>query len=124
MKFQLETDGQQLTISACRPGVITVNQEEITTSLIITPDALIRDWPPLSHDELIPEHFSTVAEMEPVILIYGSGSRQRFPAPELLEPLINKGIGIEVMDTAAACRTYNVLVSEGRNVAAALIIET
>lgn len=123
MKFQLETNGQQLTISACRPGAITINQEELASSLIITPDTLIRDWSPQSHDELKPEHFNTVAEMEPVILIYGSGMRQQFPAPELLEPLIKKGIGIETMDTAAACRTYNVLVSEGRNVAAALIIE-
>ncbi len=123
MKFQLETNSQQLTISACRPGAITINQEELGSSLIITPESLIRDWPPQSHDELEPEHFSAVAVLEPVILIYGSGITQRFPAPELLAPLIQKGIGVETMDTAAACRTYNVLVSEGRNVAAALIIE-
>lgn len=124
MKFQLETDSQRLTISASRPGAITINQEEHTASLIITPEHLIRDWPPQCHDELTAEHFRRVVELKPVILIYGSGATQRFPAPELLAPLIQKGIGIETMDTAAACRTYNVLVSEGRNVAAALIIES
>ena len=67
------------------------------------------------------EHFARIAALKPELVIFGSGARLRFPAPALLRPLIDAGIGVETMDTAAACRTYNVLLAEGRSVVAALL---
>ena len=73
-------------------------------------------------DQLAPEHFAELAEQAPEIVILGTGARQQFPAPALLRPLLERGIGVEVMDTGAACRTYNIVVAEGRQVIAALLM--
>ena len=67
---------------------------------------------------------ATVLPFYSEVVLFGSGSRLRFAKPEALRPLIERGIGVETMDTAAACRTYNILVSEGRSVVAALVIES
>ena len=80
-------------------------------------------WPPDSPDVLLAEHFEGVVALAPEVVIYGSGARLQFPPPAVMRALIERRIGIETMDTAAACRTYNVLASEGRSVVAALLIE-
>jgi uncharacterized protein len=74
-------------------------------------------------EPLTAEHLSALAGFRGDVLVLGTGARQRFPSPQLLRPLVEAGIGIEIMDTPAACRTYNILVGEGRAVAAALIVE-
>lgn len=80
-------------------------------------------WPVERFEALQEYHFALLAELAPELVIFGSGSRLRFPMPALLRPLIERRIGIETMDTAAACRTYNVLMGEGRCIVAALLFE-
>jgi uncharacterized protein len=116
------TDGL-LAITAYEAGFIAVNGRRLTGSFILTPQRLIEDWPPVSSDSLTQSDLNAIAELGCSIVLLGTGSRQRFPAPSLLRSLIERRIGVEVMDSPAACRTYNVLMAEGRDVAAALIIE-
>lgn len=111
------------SITGCGAGYVAVNGQRYATSLILSPEQVEPDWPVRSIDDLTPELISRLACQCDVILL-GTGQRQRFPAPALLRPLYEARIGIEVMDTAAACRTYNVLMAEGRNPLAALIVET
>jgi uncharacterized protein len=95
--------------------------QRIDYSIILSPRSM-RAWSPTHVDEIEVAHFEELLEWEPEVALFGSGSRLRFPAPELLAPLHRRGIGIEVMDTAAACRTFNILASEGRRVTAALLM--
>lgn len=139
MKFSLDT-AQGYSIRAYSHGEVKVivppeaaspdsespveaRLEVLTQSLIIAPGSLIRDWPPQTFAELQQEHFTTVAELEPEVVLLGSGPTQRFLSPELARPLITLGIGVECMTTAAACRTYNILAGEGRRVVAALLVD-
>jgi uncharacterized protein len=80
-------------------------------------------WSAPGFDSLAPIHFHALGALNPELVLFGSGSRLRFPAPALLASLIERRIGIETMDSAAACRTFNVLVSEGRSVVAALLLD-
>jgi uncharacterized protein len=80
-------------------------------------------WPVANFASLTEAHFEAIALLAPELVIFGSGPRIRFPHPSLLKPLISRRIGVETMDTAAACRTYNVLLAEGRAVVAALLFE-
>ena len=122
MHIQLETGGQANLIRTYAPGHIDVNQETYTRSLIVLPGQVIPDWPPQAFADLTAAHFETLAAFAPEIVVLGTGQRQQFPRAEILAPLIKAGIGWEVMDSGAACRTYNILMSEGRNVAAALLM--
>ncbi|HAO34451.1 MAG TPA: Mth938-like domain-containing protein [Candidatus Competibacter sp.] len=125
MRFNLEVDAHHQFIRSYGPGWVNVSEREIRQSLIVTPERLVSDWPPQSFAELEEGHFAAVVALEPEIVVLGTGLRQRFPAPKLLRPVLDRGIGVEIMDTAAACRTYNVIMLEGRRVAAALLmIET
>jgi len=103
-------------------GVIVHGREHLQTAVIPSQGEVI-DWPVASFDDLTEAHFKTLAEMKPELVIFGSGSRIRFAKPALLRPLIDARIGVETMDTPAACRTYNVLLAEGRTVVAALLFE-
>lgn len=103
-------------------GVI-VNGVEHTHSVIVPWQGAVTRWPPDNFDALTPQHFEMLVELGPELLIFGSGSRIRFVAPKLLRALMSRGIGVETMDTPAACRTYNVLRAEDRKVIAALLFE-
>jgi uncharacterized protein len=122
MHIQLETGGQANLIRTYTAGRITVNQDSYVHSLIVLPGQIIADWPPQAFEQLAVAHLETLVSLGPELLILGTGRRQRFPRAELLAPLAAAGIGWEIMDTGAACRTYNILMSEGRNVAAALLM--
>ena len=95
---------------------------QVTQSIIISGQELISDWEPASLAELTIKHIDIISSLEPELVLLGTGARLQFPANEILTPLHQRGIGIEVMDTAAACRTFNILMSEGRNVVAALLM--
>ena len=123
MKIQLEQAGPQNAIRAYAPGRITINQDTYTASLIVTPERIIPDWRPRAFGEITEADIAAIAALEPEVVLLGTGERLRFPPPALTRPLIEAAVGFEVMDTWAACRTYNVLMSEGRRVAAALLIE-
>jgi uncharacterized protein len=122
MKLQPDRSDVQ-AISGYGPGWVGVNGEKITGSVIIGSRGERIDWPTRSFDELGAEHFATLAELQAEVVVFGSGSRIRFPKAAWLRPLMARGIGLETMDTAAACRTYNILAQEGRHVAAALLLE-
>lgn len=108
-------------IRGYEPGRILVNDETIETSVLIAGPVLERDWPPQTFEALLPEHLEAVLALEPEIVLLGTGERQRFPGRQFMRELLEKGIGLEVMDTASACRTYHVLMAEGRRVVAALL---
>ena len=98
--------------------------EKIVRSIVIGSRGEKFDWNCDRFEDLTQAHFAQLAESQPELVIFGSGSRIRFAPPALLQVLMQKRIGIETMDTLAACRTYNVLAGEGRRVMAALLIET
>lgn len=122
MRFAEDDKDGRYRIRAYASGQLTVNDEVLTHSLVVSSDKLIRDWPPQSIEELAPAHLQVAVDLQPEILILGTGANLCFPHPSLIADLQAQGIGVEVMDTAAACRTYNVLVSEQRRVAAAVFM--
>ena len=105
-----------------RDGVV-VNGVTHTSSVVVPWRGTVTTWPAQRFEQLSIEHFAELARLEPELVIFGSGVKMRFAPPACLRPLIEKGIGFESMDTAAACRTYNVLLAEGRAVLAALLFE-
>ncbi|HEY3048381.1 MAG TPA: Mth938-like domain-containing protein [Polaromonas sp.] len=98
--------------------------EKIEHSIVIGSGGEKFDWHCPRFEQLTAEHFTRLVETLPELVIFGSGTRLRFPPPAFLRALMEKRIGIETMDTLAACRTYNILAGEGRRVIAALLIET
>lgn len=104
------------------PAGVLVNQETLATSFVLTPNQLVQDWRPSSVDELQPQDMDAVLALQPALVLLGTGPRQRFPAPAVMAALLTRGIGIEVMDSAAAARTFNVLATEGRKVVAAFLV--
>ncbi|RFA28269.1 hypothetical protein CAI21_13200 [Alkalilimnicola ehrlichii] len=122
MKFSEEFGTASYRIRGYEPGRITVNQEVLETNVVVTLDTLVRDWPALSVEQLTPQDLAVLTEFEPEVILLGTGERQTFPDLGLLRDVIKQGIGVEVMDTAAACRTFNILMAEGRRVAAGLLV--
>lgn len=96
--------------------------ETVRSSVLLTAQHLIRDWPPEQFEEVERAHFEQVLALDPEVVLFGSGERLRFPRAEVGRLLNERGIGLEVMDTGAACRTFNILAAEGRRVAAALLM--
>ena len=123
MRFQLDSNTQKYFIQGYGAGWIKVSGKEIRRSVLVAPDQLIMDWFPQTFAELEAQHCAEILQLEPEIVLLGTGQRQQFPQPRLLQDLLRQGIGVEVMDTAAACRTYNVLMLEERRVVAALLME-
>ena len=139
MQFSRELDPFSHSIRAYGPGEVTVvlpyeqaqddddptppnRQEVLRRSAIITPRTLVRDWPPQCIEDLLPQHFDAIIELQPEIVLLGAGGSLRWPDQALTQALHSRRIGLEVMDTAAACRTYNILMADERNVAAALLM--
>ena len=134
MKFSQDTAEAGYSIHAYETGNITVTvpggPEEkglpkllvLEKSFIISPNRLIDDWAPQQLSELTKDDLTMLGEFTPEVVLLGSGEQMRFPSPQLLSGLMSRGIGIEVMDSSAACRTYNILAGEGRSVVAAILI--
>lgn len=111
------------TITGHGPGWVAVNGERIAHSVVIGSGGERLPWDCSRYEDLAESHFALLAGLPVEVVIFGSGSRIRFPSPAWLKPLMARRVGLETMDTAAACRTYNILAQEGRNVAAALLLE-
>ena len=122
MKFQPDKPDVQ-SISGYGPGWVSVLGEKITASVVIGSRGQRIEWTCDKFDDLTAAHFAVLAEQRPELVIFGSGERIRFPRPPWLAPLYAGRIGIETMDTHAACRTYNILAGEGRDVLLAVLIE-
>lgn len=122
MKLHLTTAENNNLITACDSGFIEVNKQRYTHNLIVMPQNLIHDWQATSFSDLSNAHFRQIAELNPEVVLLGTGATHLFLHPRHFQILTDKGIALECMTTAAACRTYNILMSEGRTVAAALIL--
>jgi uncharacterized protein len=122
MKFTLANKNDTHLIRAYDHGELLVDEYRYTSSVIVMPKRIIYDWPPQEFEDLSANHFSALSDLNPQIVILGTGAKLKFPDPALYADLINQGIGVEVMATPAACRTYNLLLAEGREVAAALLL--
>jgi uncharacterized protein len=108
------------TITGYGEGYVMVNGERRDSSVVVLPDR-VEQWTVEGFDQLSAEDFTYLKNLSVEIVLLGTGARQRFPHPRLTAALAQAGIGLEVMDTQAACRTYNILVAEERKVAAALL---
>ena len=117
---QVKTEGLN-TITGYGEGSISVNTLRYGSNIIVQPQLLTTDWTQASFETLSVADFQLLAALDTEIILFGTGNQLRFPRPELLRPLVEAQKGLEVMDFQAACRTYNVLLGEGRKVAAALI---
>jgi uncharacterized protein len=121
MKLTDEKIGGNL-IRSYAPGEVRIGERVIRGSCLVTVDQIIEGWRPRTAADLTLEDLQPAIAMKPEVIVIGSGPRQEFPAPEVLGAVLSRGIGCEVMDTGAACRTYNILASEGRTVVAALLL--
>ncbi len=122
MRFSPETSIAGPLIRAYAPGRITLDKEVVTTSVVLTRERILHDWPPARFEDLSAPIIDALADLDPEVVLLGTGATLRFPDPRILAGLYRKGIGFEVMDTAAACRTFNILSGEGRRVVAALLM--
>lgn len=145
MQVNLDVDIHSYNIRAYQPGAIALTipyapedarpggqkprplgVETIHGSFIVSPRHLLRDWPPTNIDNLLAQHIEAIIELQPELVLLGTGQQLIFPDQQVLADLHRQRIGVEIMDTAAACRTYNILMTEGRFVVAGMInpIET
>ncbi len=122
MKFHPDVIHTQY-VNAYGPGWVQVADERIVTSVVLDSSGARFAWQCPRFEDLTATHFEQLAQLQPELVIFGSGSRLRFPPVALTRALIDQQIGLETMDTQAACRTYNVLAGEGRRVAVALLME-
>ena len=123
MKLHTTPTQQYQTVTAYDDDGVEFNAIRYTASLLVLPEIAPQAWPVDSFESLTEEHFAHLASFDPDVVILGTGRRQRFAHPKLTGPLISRRIGVECMDSQAACRTYNILMTEGRKVALALIFE-
>lgn len=122
MKFQPDVLGVQ-SISGYGDDWVGVGQEKISVSFVMSSRGERFNWECEAFEDLTPAHFLQLAELQTELVIFGSGRKIRFPKPAWIRPLIERQTGIETMDVQAACRTYNILASEGRHVAVAILLE-
>ena len=122
MRFAQDNQDEGFVITGYDKGSVTINGKPFRQSLIITQTKLDENWGVASIESLHTEHISQVLSFKPELILIGTGDKLIFPAIEVYAGIIKQGIGVDFMDTGAACRTYNILMSEGRDVVAGLII--
>jgi uncharacterized protein len=122
VKLHLSRNPTLNSVTSYGRGYVAVNGVRHEHSLVVLPDRILADWNVPNLEALSPDDVFTLAALKPELVLLGTGDQLCFPDSRLLSALGVAGIGAEIMDTAAACRTYNILAAEGRNVAAALII--
>lgn len=123
MKLQSDPHSGSNTITGYGPGYIEINQTPYNYAVLLRSDGEIIEWSVKTFHDLQVADFAHMASLKPELILIGTGSQQHFPAPQLLKPLVDAKIGFEIMNSQAACRTYNILVGEGRQVLLALIVE-
>ncbi len=123
MKLTADPSPTFHVVTSLGSGYVAVDAQRHERSLLLQADSLDTDWGPEDYAGLASEHLAPLAGLGCDVVLLGTGNQQRFPGAAILRPLTDARIGVEIMDTPAACRTYNILVAEGRKVAAALIVE-
>lgn len=124
MKLHATSTQQYQTVTAYDDSGVDINLSRFSTSLLVLPEVAPVAWPVSAFDRLTPENFTQINAANPDVVILGTGHRQRFLHPGLATILTARRIGVECMDNQAACRTYNILMAEGRKVALALIFDS
>ena len=122
MKLHLSNASGQNVFTGYGADFVMVNQIRYSHSLIVLPEKMISPWEVARFEDLTEQHFEFILSLQPEIVLLGTGATLRFPHPKLIQALTRTQVGVEAMDTGAACRTYNILVAEGRKVAAALML--
>ncbi len=122
MKLHLTTAENNHLITGYGTGFVEINKQRHIYNLIVMADKLILDWQATDFANLTETHFAQIVELKPEVVLLGTGEKHQFLHPKIVQHLTAQNIPLECMTTAAACRTYNFLMSEGRNVAAALLI--
>ncbi|HEY4215408.1 MAG TPA: Mth938-like domain-containing protein [Steroidobacteraceae bacterium] len=122
MKFTLEGNSSAHLIRSYAPGEIRIGERVIHSSCVVTADTLLENWEPATLADLQVAHLERIFALAPEVVLLGTGMSQRFPPAAVRAAFSERRIGLEAMDLGAACRTYNVLVGEERNVAAALLL--
>lgn len=122
MYFAREDCNSALMVRACDDGRVTIGAQHYQHSLILTPERVIPEWSPRQVSDLSELHFDSILSLQAEIILLGTGARLCFPSAQLRAYVLASGTGLEVMDTPAACRTYNILLSENRRVVAALLL--
>jgi len=123
MQLSHEAPDYAYTLRGADGRSARINDRELGSSFIVTPQALVEDWPVASVAALTVAHLEQILALEPVLVILGTGAAQVFPSQQLMAACLSRGIGLEVMNNPAAARTFNILAGEGRKVAAAFILE-
>lgn len=123
MKLHSTPTQHYQTVTAYDDTGVEINAVRFSHSLIVLPEVAPAAWPPASFDDLTSGHFAQIDATLPDVVILGTGKRQRFVHPKLTAALAARRVGVECMDNQAACRTYNILMAEGRKVALALIFD-
>ena len=121
MKLHTDSPTNMNTVTAYGPGWIEINRERFEGAVLVMPESEVIAWPVGDFDALNAEALEDLLQYSPELVLLGTGATQRFPHPRLGAALTRAGVGLDVMDTQAACRTYNILMSEGRRVLAALL---
>ncbi|MGZ5227874.1 MAG: Mth938-like domain-containing protein [Burkholderiales bacterium] len=122
MKFHLTQAAGQNLFTAYGDGFVAINHQRFDHPVLVAPSQPVTRWDASSVESLTPTHFEPILEFKPEIVILGTGDRLRFPKPDLTRALAAAAVGFEAMDTKAACRTFNILMAEGRQVVAAILI--
>ena len=122
MKFAEADSGAGHLIDGYWPGRIVIDGHSYDASLIVSPGRIVTGWGPTCAGDLNQDHIAALIELAPQVIVIGTGERQVFPDPRVYFVATARGVGIEIMDTGAACRTYNILMAEGRKVVAGLIM--
>jgi len=122
MKLTFDDNLASFVVTEYTTDYIRVNKDAHNNSIIVSHSGIVPEWPPQTLEQLAAEHIEQILKLGPEIILLGTGSKMQFPKPDILQVAYSKNIGIEVMDTAAACRTYNMLASDGRKVVAGLIL--
>jgi uncharacterized protein len=123
MKLHLDPVGGLYLFTAHGDSHVDINDRRFEGNIVLLPQRIVEHWTQARFETLAEEDFTTLAGLGADVLLLGTGSRLRFPPGRLLRPIAEAGVGLEVMDLAAACRTYNILAAEGRQVAAALLFD-
>lgn len=122
MNFAELSGGGGHWIEGYAPGRILIDGRSYQEGLILCPERIISGWGPSTPAKLTRAHVAELMALAPQVILIGTGARQVLPPPAVLETALARGVGIEIMDTGAACRTYNLLMAEGRKVAAGLMV--
>ena len=122
VKLDFDQIPGNFSFSAYGPGEFVVNETRIHSSLIISPRTLIDDWSARTIAQITDDDIQRIRALEPEVVIFGTGTRLQFLPQTMQRELLERGVGVECMDSAAACRCYTVLAAEGRAVVAAILL--